>query len=473
MRTIVKALAVGCMCVAFAGTIPMHVYADAAKSVHPVTLVAAPADYENIAVSQVTDYVNIRKEANTDSDIVGKIYNNCAATILETVEGEGGKWYRIQSGTVNGFIKAQYFITGAEAETLAQSIGREFVTINTESLRLREEPNLTSNTLTLLSQGARYVVKADAGEFFQVEIDSDLVGYVSKDYCRAEVEFDQAVSLEEEAAKKEEEARRKQEADAAIAALQQVILVEAKQEGTDSSNTSGQAAARPGEGQLIIEANPEVSGSQAGSGQSGTEQDSKPAADVKPGSSQPESGAGTDSGSNPPQAAVIQGAAPGSGSGSSAPGSQSGSKPSGSSQDGKQSASVVLAGGGPGSAAVTSATRTAIVAYAKQFLGNPYVYGGTSLTNGADCSGFTQSIFKNFGIEIGRSSRDQAANGKEIPISDVQPGDLLFYGSGSYINHVALYIGGGQVIHSSNERTGILIAPANYRTPCKAVTFLD
>lgn len=480
MRTIVKALAAGCMCVAFAGTIPMHVYADAAKSVHPVTLVAAPADYENIAVSQVTDYVNIRKEANTDSDIVGKIYNNCAATILETVEGEGGKWYRIQSGTVNGFIKAQYFITGAEAETLAQSIGREFVTINTESLRLREEPNLTSNTLTLLSQGARYVVKADAGEFFQVEIDSDLVGYVSKDYCRAEVEFDQAVSLEEEAAKKEEEARRKQEADAAIAALQQVILVEAKQEGTDSSNTSGQAAARPGEGQLIIEANPEVSGSQAGSGQSGTEQDSKPAADVKPGSSQPENGAGTDSVSNPPQAAVIQGAAPGSGSGSSASGSQapgsqnqSGSKPSGSSQDGKQSASVVLAGGGPGSAAVTSATRTAIVAYAKQFLGNPYVYGGTSLTNGADCSGFTQSIFKNFGIEIGRSSRDQAANGKEIPISDVQPGDLLFYGSGSYINHVALYIGGGQVIHSSNERTGILIAPANYRTPCKAVTFLD
>lgn len=457
MRTIVKALAAGCMCVAFAGTIPMHVYADAAKSVHPVTLVAAPADYENIAVSQVTDYVNIRKEANTDSDIVGKIYNNCAATILETVEGEGGKWYRIQSGTVNGFIKAQYFITGAEAETLAQSIGREFVTINTESLRLREEPNLTSNTLTLLSQGARYVVKADAGEFFQVEIDSDLVGYVSKDYCRAEVEFDQAVSLEEEAAKKEEEARRKQEADAAIAALQQVILVEAKQEGTDSSNTSGQAAARPGEGQLIIEANPEASGSQAGSGQSGTEQDSKPAADVKPGSSQPGSGSGS------------------SASGSQAPGSQnqSGSKPSGSSQDGKQSASVVLAGGGPGSAAVTSATRTAIVAYAKQFLGNPYVYGGTSLTNGADCSGFTQSIFKNFGIEIGRSSRDQAANGKEIPISDVQPGDLLFYGSGSYINHVALYIGGGQVIHSSNERTGILIAPANYRTPCKAVTFLD
>ena len=101
------------------------------------------------------------------------------------------------------------------------------------------------------------------------------------------------------------------------------------------------------------------------------------------------------------------------------------------------------------------------------------MYGGTSLTKGADCSGFTQSIFKNFGITIGRSSRDQAANGKEIAVSAVQPGDLLFYGSGDYINHVAIYIGDGKVIHASNERTGIIISPSNYRTPCKAVTFLD
>ena len=110
---------------------------------------------------------------------------------------------------------------------------------------------------------------------------------------------------------------------------------------------------------------------------------------------------------------------------------------------------------------------------AKQFLGNPYVYGGTSLTDGADCSGFTQAVFAHFGIAIGRSSRDQAAKGREISVGDVQPGDLLFYASGNYINHVALYIGGGQIIHSSTERTGITTAPSNYRTPCKAVTFLD
>ncbi len=109
----------------------------------------------------------------------------------------------------------------------------------------------------------------------------------------------------------------------------------------------------------------------------------------------------------------------------------------------------------------------------KQFLGNPYVYGGTSLTNGADCSGFTQSVFAHFGITTGRSSRDQAAKGKEISMSAIQPGDLLFYASGSYINHVAIYIGDGKIIHSSNPTTGITITKYNYRTPCKAVTFLN
>ena len=138
--------------------------------------------------------------------------------------------------------------------------------------------------------------------------------------------------------------------------------------------------------------------------------------------------------------------------------------------------------GGPGAPAnqtqsssteLTTATRTAIVAYAKQFLGNPYVYGGTSLTDGADCSGFTMRIYEHFGINTGRTSRDQAAKGKQIPIDSVQPGDLLFYASGDYINHVAMYIGGGQIIHASTSKTGIIISTAYYRTPYKAVTFLE
>lgn len=125
------------------------------------------------------------------------------------------------------------------------------------------------------------------------------------------------------------------------------------------------------------------------------------------------------------------------------------------------------------SSASGSSAGQAIANYACQFVGNPYVYGGTSLTNGADCSGFTMSIFSHFGINTGRSSRDQAAKGREIPVSDIQPGDLLFYASGSTINHVALYIGDGQIIHASTAKTGIKYAEYNYRTPCKAVTFLD
>lgn len=113
------------------------------------------------------------------------------------------------------------------------------------------------------------------------------------------------------------------------------------------------------------------------------------------------------------------------------------------------------------------------MAYAKQFLGYPYVYGGDNLISGTDCSGFVMRIFEHFGINTGRNSREQAGNGRQIAIEAVQPGDLLFYASGDTINHVAIYIGGGQVIHSASERTGIIISPADYRTACRAVSFLD
>ncbi len=432
MNTWKKILAVSCLCAAASS--PFAAYADAAKSVHEATLVAAPADYENIAVSQVSDYVNIREQATTNSKIVGKIYNNCAATILETVEGEGGSWYRIQSGSVNGFIKSQYFITGQEAETLAQSIGREFVTVSVDNLRLREEPNLTSNVLTMVSSGSRYVVQGDEGDFYKVEVDADLIGYIAKSYCKVEVEFDQAVSLEEERQKLEEEAQRKRDAQTAIANLEQTIKVEENKD-------------------VIIPANPAQSDDSAIT--------SAPSANTAQNSQAQSPSSGQNSSDSKSAAS-----APGK-TNSSNSSSQIGSS-------GPSSGTVSSPVAGPGSsAAVVSATRTAIVAYAKQFLGNPYVYGGTSLTNGADCSGFTQSVFAHFGITTGRSSRDQAAQGNEISMSAIQPGDLLFYASGSYINHVAIYIGDGKIIHSSNPTTGITITKYNYRTPCKAVTFLD
>lgn len=120
-----------------------------------------------------------------------------------------------------------------------------------------------------------------------------------------------------------------------------------------------------------------------------------------------------------------------------------------------------------------SGTRGKLVAYAKKFLGNRYVWGGTSLTNGVDCSGFTQAIYKQHGYSIPRTSREQANAGKSISSSEIKAGDLVFYASGNYINHVAIYIGNGQVIHASNPRSGIKISKMNYRTPYKIVRVIN
>lgn len=121
-----------------------------------------------------------------------------------------------------------------------------------------------------------------------------------------------------------------------------------------------------------------------------------------------------------------------------------------------------------------SDVRVELVEYAKQFVGNPYVWGGTSLTKGADCSGFVLSVFKKFGVTLPHHSGSQAGQGTKISASDLQPGDLVFYGNSSgTINHVAIYIGGGQVIHASSPKTGIKISKYNYRTPVKYVSILQ
>ena len=119
-----------------------------------------------------------------------------------------------------------------------------------------------------------------------------------------------------------------------------------------------------------------------------------------------------------------------------------------------------------------SDTRSSLVAYAKQFIGNPYVWGGTSLTKGADCSGFVLSIYKKYGISLPHSSKAQANCGTRIKASAARPGDLFFYGNNGVINHVAIYIGGGQVVHASSARTGIKISNAYYRTPICVVSLL-
>lgn len=118
-------------------------------------------------------------------------------------------------------------------------------------------------------------------------------------------------------------------------------------------------------------------------------------------------------------------------------------------------------------------TRQQVVDYALQFVGGRYRYGGSDPRTGVDCSGFTRYVMQNgAGVSLNRSSGSQATQGRAISAAEMQPGDLIFYSNGKRINHVALYIGNGQIVHASTERTGIKTSNWNYRTPVKIVSVL-
>ncbi len=120
-----------------------------------------------------------------------------------------------------------------------------------------------------------------------------------------------------------------------------------------------------------------------------------------------------------------------------------------------------------------SDVRVSLVNYAKQFIGNRYVWGGTSLTKGADCSGYVQSIFRKYNVYLPRTSAAQSTVGKKISPGDAQPGDLFFYARGGRIGHVGIYIGGGQIVNAHSRRTGIRIDNAYYRKPAVVRRVLD
>ena len=349
-----------------------EVAATIEASVQPT--VASP--YADIAIAQVNNYVNIRSTPGEEGEILGKLYNNSAATIV----GEEGEWYKITSGTVEGYVKAQYVVSGQAAEAIAAQVGHRIATVTTETLRVRDDVGLDAPVQTLVPLGEELDVKEELDGWVRVALDDDVEGYVSADYVEIRTEFVQAESIEEEKARLEEEKRQKEAAEEAARKADEEAKAKAAKKKAEAEAAAAQAQAE-----------------------------------------------------KEAQAATIQSNL---------------------------------------SAADVSGIRQTIVNYALQFVGNPYKSGGTSLTNGADCSGFVQSVFRDCGISIGRSSRDQAAGGTAIAVSDVQPGDLLFYSNGGSINHVALYIGNGQVVHASNPRNGIRISNYNYRTPCKAVRYV-
>lgn len=274
--------------------------------------------YSNIGISNVDNNLNIRAEASTDGKLVGKLRNDSACDVI-SMEGE---WAYITSGEVEGYVKAEYLITGAEAVDKALELGHTVAKVTADALYVRMEPSTEADYWTMVPKGEELAVLEEMGDWVKVDIDGE-EGYVAAEYVDVNSKLKTALTITE---------------------------------------------ALYGEG--------------------------------------------------------------------------------------------------------VSDVRMAICEFAKQYVGNRYVWGGTSLTKGADCSGFVLSVYKNYGISLPHSSRAQANCGTRIKVSDAKPGDLLFYTHGKGIDHVAMYIGGGKIVHASSPTTGIIISNAYYRTPACAVRLL-
>ena len=417
-----------------------------------------------IAVAQPGEetYFNIRANADANSEVVGYLYDSNCATIL----GEEGDWYYVQSGNCTGYV-AKYLLTTGEAaaETINQ-VATPVAQVNAEALMVRSEPSEDADVVDTVTADQIVYLEEDLGGWAKISTGST-EGYVSADYVSYATYLPQGETQEEaEARIAEEEAAYQAWLDEQERLYQEQLAAE--QAEWEAQN---QAWIEYLQSQSDYADQAQAAADQAAADQAYAEQvaaDAQAALDEAYSSGDEETIANAESYAQ-----------------QTAQDAQTAADQAQAAQDeataADQTVYDTVADAGIDTSEVTSTTdssssslRQQIVDYALQFVGNPYVYGGTSLTNGTDCSGFTQSVLANFGININRTAGAQSQGGKSVDLSQLEPGDLLFYeGSGDYgIGHVTMYIGNGQVVHASSSTTGIIVSDVNYRTPVSASDYI-
>ena len=409
-------------------------------------------DYNGLVLAYANDYENLYESPDTNSAVLGKLYKNSVAKVLETKTVNNDKWYKVSSGSLTAYIRAAQVLGKEELGLDDSEITHSFATIiNTDNLRLRSKPDIDARTLTLLSEGATYSVIGEDGDFLKLQVDDDLVGYAFKDYMSVDTKFNEAISIEEENTMLAEKKQREKEAQEAIAKLESDRAKESSAQLAKNSESVKETTKKETEKK-------ESTKKESKTEENTTKESSKKESTKKE--------TETSTASTKAKETTAQETKLADNTTVEKSKKETTKQETESEKSKKETKAATVPAGGD--------EREAIVAYAKQFLGNPYKYGGTSLTEGCDCSGFTMQVYSKFGYSIGRDSRTQSnASGSSIDAGSLKKGDLIFYASEDTINHVGIYIGDGKIIHSSNARTGITISPANYRSPAKILNILD
>ncbi len=313
------------------------------------------ASYEDIAICQTESYTNVRALPDENSEIVGMLYNNCGASVVESE----GDWYKIVSGNVTGYVKREYLVIGNA--DLARSVSQRQATVSVAALQVKDQASDSGISVGDFPQGTVFTVLDENSTPGWIKITCENGdGFVHSEQVTLSTKYLLAETVAEANARLAQEEAQRQAAAEAMARMAKAAQAQ-NSKSTSSSKSSSKSSSSSGSSRSY--------------------------------------------------------AAPGSGSGSS------------------------------------------VASYASQFVGNPYVYGGSSLTGGTDCSGFVMSVYAQFGVSLPHSSYSQQNCGYSVGTGDMQPGDIVCYGS-----HVGIYVGDGNIVHASNERDGIKISNANYRS---------